>query len=565
MAKHAHGKDAAHGQEHQATADALIDRSAEHGKLNLRAKQMLRGALGSAHSLSEEIDEALSRIESAEVHKSLRDAVRSAVFAAESMLARHEATVLAVRNELEIAARNRDQFAGNQQQRRDEMVADRLETLAERQIAEVDRLGKLVSDVRQASLSFVQDVQAGLAKNATRDRLQRFNEEWRDVVAMGNLWDGRFSDNEAVKRTWERAAEGQRADAKGYEAARSEFWGLVNAARDDDAREVRRLLDRVGVEWQEGNNAPLLAASSTRLEQMRKAAALGDEPMRKWVEADRRARIITIDHVADKGTHPELAIDASNLRFLAQSDNSARGKWYDATDRRSLDFRHSDERQAANEKSRDRRRGERSDESHERFEAMAIALAQQRLEQEQGRAAAEHPNELNEAIENREKKVKELRDSSLRLMNGESEELRRNRQEGLLKELDTFLNAARRQIEALQESERLLHERQQQELLQMRQSLADEPSTLIAREVLERIRNLEQRFAAERNEMEGVRLDMDTRRNADERRMLDAMYLTTSREAQEASVKRAFERQQQTQQDQERRLDALARKRYTQD
>ena len=548
MPTHTQSKDHAHGQEHQAAADA-------------------------AHSLSEEIDEALSRIDRArealeparanewgrhldQVGESLRDAARSVVFAAESMSARHEATVSAFRKELEGG--------------REERVADRLQTLAERQNAEVDRLGKLVSDMRQASLSFVQDVHADLQENAgqsqdAQDRLQRFDEEWRDIVAMGNLWDGRFSDIEAVKRTWERAAEGQKADAKGYEATRSNFWDLVNAALDDDAREVHRLLDRVGVEWQQGNNAPLLAVSSARLEQMREAAALGDEQMRKWVEADRRARTITIDHVADKGTHPELAIDAGNLRFLAQSDNSARGKWYDAADRRNLDFRRSEEWQAANETSRDRRRGERAEESHERFEAMAIALARQRLEQERGRASAEHHSELNEAVENRERKTKELRDSSLRPMNGESEELRRSRQEGLLKELDTFLNGARRQIEALQDSERRLHERQQQELLQVRQSLADEHSTPIAREVLERIRSLEQRFAAERNEIEGVRRDMDTRRNADERRMLDAIYLATSREAQEERVERAFERQQQTQQDQERRLEELTRKRYTHD
>lgn len=560
MPAHTRSRDAAHGQEHQAAAEAL--------------------------SLREEIDEARSRIERArealepsranewgrhldQVGESLRDAARSAVFAAESMSARHEAAGSAFRNELEaerVLAR---------QQGREERVADRLETLAERQIEEVDRLGELVSGMRQASLSFAQDVLAHLEEDAgqphaqwlqdAQDRLQRFKEEWRDVVATGSLWDGRFSDVEAVKRTWERAAEGQKADAKGYEAARSSFWELVNAALDDDAREVRRLLDRAGVEWQEGRNAPLLAVSSTRLEQMREAAALGDEQMAKWVEADRRARTITIDHVAGKGTHPELAIEASNLRFLAQSDNSARGKWYDLADRRSLDFRRSDEWQAANEESRNRRRGERADESHERFEAMAVALAQQRLEREKGRAAAEHQKELNEAVGNRERKARELRDSSLRPLNGESEELRRSRQEGLLKELDRFLNGARRQIEALQESERRLHERQQQELLQVRQSLADEESTPAAREALERIRGLEERFAAERDEIEGVRRDMDTRRNADERRMLDAIYLATSIEAQEERVKRAFERQQQTQQEQERRLDELARKRHAHD
>jgi hypothetical protein len=150
-------------------------------------------------------------------------------------------------------------------------------------------------------------------------------------------------------------------------------------------------------------------------------------------------------------------------------------------------------------------------------------------------------------------------------MNGESEELRRSRQEGLLKELDTFLNGARRQIEALQESERRLHERQQEELLQVRQSLENEESTSTAREALETIRSLEQRFAAERDEIEGLRRDMDTRRNADERRMLDAIYRATSRETQEESITRAIERQQQTQQDQERRLEELARKRYTHD
>ena len=489
-----HIKDAAQEQKHQATAEALKDKSFEHDKLNdlqKQLKEMRLATLDDAKNLIKESNEAVSQIKTLrdehrpsldslalagpgeaalrireehggsqrealeqsqsnewgrhfdQIRESLEAAERSVLYAAESMLARHEETTSTLRNELQAkldAARNRDQSDPSltasdrsaREQQREKVVAGELETLARRQLYEAGRLLSLVSDTREAMRAFTQDAQANVTESAGRfneqqlqvsqERLERFNEQQRGIVALRIVWDGRLSDVQAMKRTWDKAAAGPAAElekkwdqldekgrrdaaVKAYEKAREKFWGMVNNKADDDAREVSRLLDRVGVEWQKGKNAPLLDGLT-----------------------------VTLDHVADKASHPKLALDASNLRFLTTDDNSARGNKFGVTDRRNVDFVTSEEQQIRNAKSRDRAAGKRFDKVHATYDA--LVEAKQGLKQEQDRAAAQHQKEVNEAVANREKKVDELRTSNLRLLNGEDENLRRARQETRLDDLN---------------------------------------------------------------------------------------------------------------------------------
>ena len=614
-----HNKDAAQEQKHQATAEALKDKPFGHDKLNHLQKQLkeMRGkALDDARGLIKDCNEALRQIKalrdeqrqpldsfalagpgdaalrigdelrrtqqevlghgqakeySDQVRDSLEAAVQSVLYAAESMTARHEATASALRNELQAkldAAQTRDQSDPNltasdrlaRQQQRENVAAGELETLAKRELYDVGRLEGLVSDTREAIRSFTQDAQANLAESAGRsneqqlqdgqERLHRFDEQQRDIVALRIVWDGRLSDVQAMKTTWDKAAAGPAAElekkwdqldekgrreaaAKAYETARENFWGLVNKPSDDAAREVHRLLDRAGAEWQKEKKAPLLQGMT-----------------------------ITLDHVADKAAHPRLALDASNLRFLTREDNSARGNKLSVTDRRNVDFVSSAEQQIRNAKRRDWGASQRFDKSHATYDT--LVEAKQRLKQEQDRVAALHQKESSEAIANRDKKVNELRSADLRLLNGEDESLRRARQNTRLDDLNKFLDAALKQSGQLQQFELSMHERQQQELSQEMERLARGPA-ITAEQMREEIHKLQLRVSEEQREFENLWRDMDIMRNLDELRMLRAIYEAASRQAQEESIKRASELQQQTQEEQDRRLRELARERDTHD
>ena len=614
-----HNKDAAQEQKHQATAEALKDKSFGHDKLNDLQKQLkeMRGnALDDARGLIKDCNEALRQIKalrdeqrqpldsfalagpadaalriddelrharqevlghgqakeySDQVRDSLEAAVQSVLYAAESMTARHEATASALRNELQAkldAAQTHDQSDPHlsssdrlaQRQQREKVAAGELETLAKRELYDVGRLQELVSDTREAILSFTEDAHANLAESAGRtneqqlqdgqERLQRFNENQRDSVALRIVWDGRLSDVKAMKTTWDKAAAGpaeelarkwdhldekgrREAAKKAYETARENFWGLVNRPTDDAAREAHNLLDRVGAEWQKGKNAPLLQGMT-----------------------------ITLDHVADKAAHPTLALDASNLRFLTKEDNSARGNNLSVTDRRNVDFVTSEEQRIRNAKRRDRAASQRFDKSHAIYDD--LLAAKQRLKQEQDRVAALHQKESSEVIANRDKKVNELRSADLRLLNGEDENLRRARQNTRLDDLNKFLDAALKQSGQLQQFELSMHERQQQELSQDIERLAREPA-MTAEQILNEIRKLQLRVAEEQSEFEKLWRDMDTMRNLDELRMLRAIYETASRQAQEESIRRAFELQRQTEEEKDRRVRELARERDTHD
>lgn len=515
---------------------------------------------------------------------SLREAAQTTVAAIESLSVRHRAEEARLQKELTEALKAAPNagLAANelraQQREREAMVSERLDALADRHMAEAERLGSFVAEMRKTILAFAQEAQKNLAEGTdrshddamvqSRERSQRFEEECRDIVALRNLWDGRFADIEALKRTWEKAAKGERSDAAGYDAARSKFWDAVNNAKanaDKDAQEVRRLLDRARVEWQGGSNAPLMAASSARLDEMKKAAELGDKRMNEWVEADRRARLITIDHVADKGRHAELALDASNLRLLANSDNSARGKHYDVADLRNLDFVRSKERQETNAQRRDARRGERADESHDIFEEMAIALAEARVKREQALMAVEREKAMTEAAANREHKLEELRASKPRHLDGESEEQRRASKASSVARVEEFLEQARKQIERFDQFEKALAARQQRDLAQAQKELADQRETLSARQALGRVRDLEQRLAEERAELGRLWVAMDSRRNADEKQMLDAIYQARSGEEREQGIERAKIRQEEAQREQEERIAELEKKRSAHD
>ena len=614
-----HNKDAAQEQKHQATAEALKDKSFGHDKLNdlqKQLKEMREKTLDDTRGLIKDCNEALRQIKalrdeqrqpldsfalagpgdaalrigdelrrtqqevlghgqakeySDQVRDSLEAAVQSVLYAAESMTARHEATASALRNELQAkldAAQTHDQSDPHlsssdrlaQQQQREKVAAGELETLAKRELYDVGRLQELVSDTREAILSFTVDAQANLAESAGRtneqqlqdgqERLQRFNENQRDSVALRIVWDGRLSDVKAMKTTWDKAAAGpaeelarkwdhldekgrREAAKKAYETARENFWGLVNRPTDDAAREAHNLLDRVGAEWQKGKNAPLLQGMT-----------------------------ITLDHVADKAAHPTLALDASNLRFLTKEDNSARGNNLSVTDRRNVDFVTSEEQRIRNAKRRDRAASQRFDKSHAIYDD--LLAAKQRLKQEQDRVAALHQKESSEVIANRDKKVNELRSADLRLLNGEDENLRRARQNTRLDDLNKFLDAALKQSGQLQQFELSMHERQQQELSQDIERLAREPA-MTAEQILNEIRKLQLRVAEEQSEFEKLWRDMDTMRNLDELRMLRAIYETASRQAQEESIRRAFELQRQTEEEKDRRVRELARERDTHD
>lgn len=622
-----HNKEAAQEQKHQATSEALNDKSFGHDKLNrssvemseraketsLWAREMAEAARSVARDMIKEFDDPLtwtttrfqavmdsfgpsgpggatqslrdeqSRREAHDqsqtnewarhldqVRQSLLAAAQSIVFAAESMLARHKATESALRNELQAkmdAAQTRDQSDPNltasdrlaRQEQHEKEVAGELETLTKRELYDVSRLQDLVSDTRETIRSFTQDLQANVAESAGRsneqqlqvsqERLDRFNEQQRGNIALRIVWDGRLSDVQAMKTTWDKAAAGPAAEleskwdqlnesgrreaaAKAYEKARENFWGLVNRPADEAAREVHKLLDHAGAEWK-GKNAPLLEGMT-----------------------------ITLDHVADKAAHPRLALDASNLRFLTKEDNSARGNKLSVTDRRNVDFVNSEEQQIRNAKRRDRAAGQRFDKSHATYEA--LVEAKQRRKQEQDRVVAQHQKESSEAIANRDKKVNELRSADLRLLNGEDENLRRARQETRLDDLNKFLNAALKQSGQLQQFELSMHERQQQELSQEMERLARGPA-MTAEEIRDEIRKLQLRVAEEQSEFENLWRDMDIKRNLVELRMLRAIYEAASRQAQEESIKRALELQQQTQEEQDRRLRELARERDTHD
>jgi hypothetical protein len=453
---------------------------------------------------------------------------------------------------------------------RDETVDDRLAVLAQRQRAEVERVGELIAETRKASLAFARDAQALLAQNDAaglerlRERTLQFSEQHRDTLALRNVWDGRFADIEAVKRTWERAAEGQPASSKGYDAARGKFWEAVNTRRDADARAVHALLDRVGVEWQEGKKAPYLAVQSARMDGMRALAERGDRRMQEAVQAEREYRLITIDHVADKGTHQDLALDPRNLRFLVNGDNSARGNHYDAADRWNLDFKRTQEQQATNKERREERRGERADQAHEVFEAFAVARVRDRLTQEQARADVAHAKELREAAANHDSQAAQLRDSRLHRMK-EPEGVRRDAKPELGAQLDAFLAAGRAQREELQRAERSLHTAQAQELGRLEARLAADRTTLNAKQAVDLVKAADERLAAQRAALATTRDELERRRAADEGAMLRAIYESTTRTAQLEAVARAIAQQEETRREQAKRVAELERERGADD
>ena len=588
-----HNKDAPQEQKHQATAELQKDKSFGHEMLNDLQKQlneMREKVFDNIRALIKDCNEALSQIKilpderwksldsfalvgpehgqtnkySDQVRNSLEAAVQRVLYAADSMTARHQAAASILRNELQAkldAAQTRDQSDPNltasdrlaRQQEHEKVVAGELETLAKRELYDIGRLQDLMSDTYAAIRSLTQDAQANVAESAGRsneqelqisqERLQQFNEQHRNNLALRIMWDGRLSDVQSIKTTWDKAAAGPAAELKSkwdqlddkgrreaaeraYDKARDNFWSLVNQPADEAAREVHRLMDSAGAEWQKGKNAPLLQGMT-----------------------------ITLDHVANKAAHPSLALDASNLRFLTKEDNSARGNKMSVTDRRNVDFVTSEERQVRNAKRRDQAAEQRFTKSHAQYEA--LLEVKQRLKQKQDRVTALRQKEMGEAVEKRDKKVEELRTNNLRLLNGEDESLRRARQNTLLDDLNKFLNAALKQSTELQQFELSMHERQQQELSQELKKLAGEHG-ITAQQVVEEVSNLERRFTNNQSKFEGLWRDMDKLRNLEELRMLRAIYEAATRQAQEENIKRVLERQQQMQQDQERRLRELA-------
>lgn len=527
------------------------------------------GPDGAAQTVRDALEQSRANQRLAQLEKiaqSLNDMVRSVEHARESISARLRDTTVDFRRELdaELAKAPGEKVDG--QERLELDAGERRVALAQRQVDEVDRLQQFFAEAHQASLSFARDIQSSLARDSTRsnepwlqqlqDRLRKFDEQCDLIVAMRNVWDGRFSDVEALRRTWERAAAGKSNDKNGFDEARESFWKSINEARaaaernqdhdqrrlteqEVDARQVVKLLDKVGVQWQEGTNAPLLGRANAKIEELRQAAKDGDQKAGEVVKRFDDSVRITIDHVADKKAHPALTLDASNLRFLDNRDNSARGNLQDVAEGRKVDFVRSEEHQAENAARRDQAASQRLNKVYDRLEDAAIELAE-KLKLAQLRTSTDHQRDLNAAQEAGADKLAQLRGPNLRFMDGENEAQRRERREQLVQAYEHFHREQEQQIKSLQAFETRLHATQKLELSQAQANASDASAST----------KVFMRSAEDRERFEQLWSAMDEKRHQGAAQMLVALQAAT-REAREEAIKRAYEQQQQTKQAQE--------------
>jgi hypothetical protein len=466
------------------------------------------------------------------------------------------------------------------QQGRDETVESHLKALAERDLADTARLKAFEEDLGTQISSLLRS-QEDLAQRAdlsgterltgAREALSRFEESWRASLAMKLLFDGRFSDIEAVKNTWERAVKEVRAKAaqdqkntpEEFEKVRAKFWEILNAPERStnerearDVHEVRRLLDLARVEWQSGSSAPLLKMQSESVDRIREASRRGDAQAQRWERDMDRNLLLSIDHVADKNTHRELTQDAANLRLMAVPDNSARGAWFDVSDRRKADFLRPETQQVRNDKRRDTARRQSADRSQDELQAKEIMLAPERLRQDQHRAQTAHDRAMLAAKDRNDLKLTELRDASLNKLDDESEAAHLARRENLLDVLERFQRSSREQLETLKTYEAGVHERQHQDLGKALATL-DAASTFS--DAARQLGSITKRLAEERRGVEALWGEMARQQSQNEALLLQAIYGARSREVQEEQLERAVAEQEKTRSFLQARLDEAKR------
>jgi hypothetical protein len=292
----------------------------------------------------------------------------------------------------------RQQLEARQQQERDQLaayIAKQVQTLndhrSELQVqasqdekAFQEALYRTQQDAdRQHSLRDV------LARQQTvRDDLERGAEERLFSAFAQQAFSGRFSDTRALRAVWEKVTEKETRKAtpseQDYNNARGRFWKAVNEGRDDNAKTVRRILEKAGYELQRDANAPLLkmagwdhsGSHAERVSGMRALRELLKEAQKNQdlTDKDVRARVsrdflrsvdegtsdhakvvknilekageerstleldhrkLSIDHVAAQSLSASERLRSENVRFMSKTDNSSRGNHYNEYDRRN--------------------------------------------------------------------------------------------------------------------------------------------------------------------------------------------------------------------------------------
>jgi len=151
-------------------------------------------------------------------------------------------------------------------------------------------------------------------QDTTRRDLSRAIEEQLFSKFAQKAFASNFSETQAIKAVWEKAASGEQDNKKGFAKAREKFWNSVNNSTDKDSETIRKVLQAAGYELQKGSNAPLLSMSGWD----------HSRPTREITE-----RRLTIDHADPQSSEAKKTLRSDNLRFMSQMDNSIRGNRYD--------------------------------------------------------------------------------------------------------------------------------------------------------------------------------------------------------------------------------------------
>jgi hypothetical protein len=141
-----------------------------------------------------------------------------------------------------------------------------------------------------------------------------------DVREAQRAWAGNFDQNDHLRELWHEAV-GEHPDTTSFKAVRERFWDLVNNDHGAHAQAVREMVHLAGYDTHpDTKNAPTWSLEAY-------------EP----VHADDQGRAktdmtLSIDH-ADPQSKDGAKLEAENLRFMSQRENSTRGAHYTADDR----------------------------------------------------------------------------------------------------------------------------------------------------------------------------------------------------------------------------------------
>ena len=127
-------------------------------------------------------------------------------------------------------------------------------------------------------------------------------------------FQSRFSESPELDALWLQASQ----DTVTFEKTRAKFWELVNHDSSTEAGYVRNLLEAAGFELDTGTRAPMLDMA-------------WDDRRETRMDAARR---LSIDHAIPQSRDQALSMEASNLRFMLQDDNSRRGARFNDNDHR---------------------------------------------------------------------------------------------------------------------------------------------------------------------------------------------------------------------------------------